>query len=139
MINNCIAMIIMTTRFTSRRRNFRWKFLWHNYFISKKRSKNNLWAETLREKDDARSEGGSVHENVQNKKWEKILELFVLKRESRKGVLKFINILLEKLKLSDTNIQLWKRPLHDFFPLFFCRKKTTHLPTVRHICGDFRF
>ena len=64
--------------------------------------------------------------------------MFVWKRKLREGVLKFINILLEKVKLSDKNIQVWKRPLHDFPPLFLRKKKTTHFPTGRHMKHENR-
>ena len=66
------------------------------------------------------------------------MELFVWKRKLKEGVLKFNNILLEKVKLSDENIQLWKRPLHDFSPLFLENKKTKHLPTDRHMKHENR-
>ena len=62
------------------------------------------------------------------KKSGKMIKLSVSKRKSREGVLKFIKISLKKLKLWDSNAQVWKRPLHNF-PHFFALK--TVRPHVR--------
>ena len=77
------------------------------------------WNNHLQLIHDARSEGASVHEKWQKKRWQNSLKLSVSNWKLREGVFIFVTNSFEKLIIWYSSSELWKRPLHEKTPLFF--------------------